>query len=68
MPARRVAAAVALAALASLFAVDAATADGPAISTLGSTMLVANEAHQLTLTWAPSTWIGDPAAHPPINY
>ncbi|MFI6268428.1 cellulose binding domain-containing protein [Micromonospora zamorensis] len=68
MSARRVAAVVALAALASLLAVNAASADGPAISTPGNPVVVANEPHQLTLSWAPSTWIGDPAAEQPINY
>ncbi|MFF0150669.1 cellulose binding domain-containing protein [Micromonospora sp. NPDC005203] len=68
MPARRVTAAVALAALASLLAVDTARADGPAISTPGSPTVVVNQPHQLTLSWAPSTWIGDPAAEQPINY
>ncbi|MEU8331452.1 cellulose binding domain-containing protein [Micromonospora sp. NPDC048839] len=64
----RVTAAVVLAALASLLAVDAARADGPAISTPGGPTVVVNQPHQLTLSWAPSTWIGDPAAEQPINY
>ncbi|MEK8107934.1 fibronectin type III domain-containing protein [Micromonospora sp. M12] len=34
----------------------------------GSPTVVANGPHQLTLSWAPSTWIGDPAAEQPINY
>ncbi|MFF5052130.1 fibronectin type III domain-containing protein [Micromonospora sp. NPDC000663] len=68
MSARRVTAAVAVAALASLLAITAARADGPAISTPGSPVVVANEPHQLTLAWTPSTWIGDPAAEQPINY
>ncbi|TNH25213.1 glycosyl hydrolase family 5 [Micromonospora orduensis] len=68
MSARRVTAAVTVAALASLLVIGAARADGPAISTPGSPTVLANEPHQLTLTWAPSTWIGDPAAEQPINY
>ncbi|WP_433552885.1 cellulose binding domain-containing protein [Micromonospora zamorensis] len=68
MSARRVTAVVALAALASLLAVNAASADGPAISTPGNPVVVANEPHQLTLSWTASTWIGDPAAEQPINY
>ncbi|MGC5286927.1 fibronectin type III domain-containing protein [Micromonospora sp. DT231] len=68
MPARRLTAAVALAALASLLAVDTARADGPAISTPGSPTVVVNQPHQLTLSWAPATWIGDPAAEQPITY
>ncbi|MBQ1021753.1 fibronectin type III domain-containing protein [Micromonospora sp. D93] len=67
MPARRVAATVALAALASLLAVNAARADGPAISTPGTPTVVANEPHQLTLSWAPSAWV-EPGAEQPINY
>ncbi|MFG2051313.1 fibronectin type III domain-containing protein [Micromonospora sp. NPDC048935] len=68
MPARRFTAAVVLAALASLLAVNAARADGPAISTPGAPVVVANQPHQLTLSWVPSTWVGDPAAEQPINY
>ncbi|MET8277282.1 cellulose binding domain-containing protein [Micromonospora sp. NPDC005174] len=68
MHARRVIAAVTVAALASLLAVTGARADGPAISTPGTPMVVANGPHQLTLRWTPSTWIGDPAAEQPINY
>ncbi|MFD6562698.1 cellulose binding domain-containing protein [Micromonospora profundi] len=68
MSARRVTAAVAVAALASLLAVNAARADGPAISTPGTPTVVANGPHQLTLSWTPSTWIGDPAAEQPISY
>ncbi|MEU8086031.1 cellulose binding domain-containing protein [Micromonospora sp. NPDC049101] len=68
MPARHFTAAVVLAALASLLAVDAARADGPAISTPGAPTVVANHPHQLTLSWAPSTWVGDPSAEQPINY
>lgn len=68
MSARRVTAAVAVAALASLLAVNAARADGPVISTPGAPMVVANGPHQLTLSWTPSTWIGDPDAEQPINY
>ncbi|MEU4470264.1 cellulose binding domain-containing protein [Micromonospora sp. NPDC023888] len=68
MSARRLTAAVALAALASLLAVDVARADGPAISTPGSPTVVVNQPHQLTLSWAPSTWVGDPAAEHLINY
>lgn len=67
MSARRVAATVALAALASLLAVNAARADGPAISTPGTPTVVANEPHQLTLSWAPSTWV-EPGTEQPINY
>ena len=67
MPARRVTAAVALAALASLLAVNAARADGPAISTPGTPTVVVNEPHQLTLSWAPSAWV-EPGAEQPINY
>ncbi|MFJ6164939.1 cellulose binding domain-containing protein [Micromonospora orduensis] len=68
MSARRVTAAVAVAALASLLVIGAARADGPAISTPGSPTVLVNEPHQLTLSWTPSTWIGDPAAEQPINY
>ncbi|WP_328366919.1 fibronectin type III domain-containing protein [Micromonospora zamorensis] len=68
MHARRVTAAVVLAALASLLAVNAARADGPAISTPGAPTVLANGPNQLTLSWTPSTWIGDPAAEQPINY
>ncbi|MFF0172469.1 fibronectin type III domain-containing protein [Micromonospora profundi] len=68
MSARRVTAAVAVAALASLLAVNAARADGPAISTPGAPTVVANGPHQLTLSWTPSTWIGDPSAEQPISY
>ncbi|MET8088566.1 cellulose binding domain-containing protein [Micromonospora sp. NPDC005220] len=70
MPARRVtaAASIALAALASLLAVNAARADGPAISTPGTPTVVANQPHQLTLSWAPSAWVDESGAEQPINY
>ncbi|RZT82848.1 cellulose binding domain-containing protein [Micromonospora violae] len=67
MSARRVTATIALAALASLLAVNAARADGPAISTPGTPTVVVNEPHQLTLSWAPSAWV-EPGAEQPINY
>ncbi|MEU1585551.1 cellulose binding domain-containing protein [Micromonospora sp. NPDC005710] len=67
MPARRVTAAIALAALASLLAVGVARADGPAISTPGTPTVVSNDPHQLTLSWAPSVWV-EPGAEQPINY
>ncbi|MBM0233875.1 fibronectin type III domain-containing protein [Micromonospora sp. STR1_7] len=61
---RRVTVAVAVAALASLLVVGVARADGPAISTPGSPTVVANEPYQLTLSWTPSTWVGER----PISY
>ncbi|MCZ7420699.1 fibronectin type III domain-containing protein [Verrucosispora sp. WMMA2121] len=39
-------------------------ADDPVLTTPGAPVVVANEPHQLTLTWAPSTWIGEPGGTP----
>ncbi|MEU8051463.1 MULTISPECIES: cellulose binding domain-containing protein [Micromonospora] len=69
MRARRVTAAAAVAGLLSLLAVTAARADdGPALTTPGAPVVVANEPHQLTLTWAPSAWVGEPGGTEPITY
>ncbi|TDC45880.1 glycosyl hydrolase family 5, partial [Micromonospora sp. KC207] len=69
MRARRVTATAAVAALLSLLAVTAARADdGPALTTPGAPVVVANEPHQLTLTWAPSAWVGEPGGTEPITY
>ncbi|MGA5306584.1 fibronectin type III domain-containing protein [Micromonospora taraxaci] len=69
MSPRRAIAVAAVAALASLLAVNVAHADdGPAISTPGSPTVVVNEPHQLTLTWTPSTWIDGQGTGQPINY
>ncbi|NGM16123.1 cellulose binding domain-containing protein [Verrucosispora sioxanthis] len=39
-------------------------ADDPVLTTPGAPVVVANEPHRLTLTWSPSTWIGEPGATP----
>jgi hypothetical protein len=39
-------------------------ADDPVLTTPGAPVVVANEPHLLTLTWAPSTWIGEPGGTP----
>ncbi|MEH1097821.1 cellulose binding domain-containing protein [Micromonospora sp. CPCC 205561] len=69
MRARRVTTAGILTALLSLLAVGAARADDtPALTTPGSPVVVANEPHRLTLSWTPSTWVGEPAGAEPITY
>ncbi|MEU7994060.1 cellulose binding domain-containing protein [Micromonospora sp. NPDC049060] len=69
MRARRVTLAVVLAALLSPFAVGAARADDtPALTTPGSPVVVVDEPHRLTLSWTPSTWVGEPAGAEPITY
>lgn len=69
MRARRVIPAVALAALLSLSAVTAARADDtPALTTPGAPVVVADEPHRLTLSWAPSTWVSEPGSERPITY
>ncbi|MBQ1027487.1 cellulose binding domain-containing protein [Micromonospora sp. C95] len=39
-------------------------ADDPLLTTPGAPVVVANEPHRLTLTWSPSTWIGEPGDTP----
>ncbi|MEU5780395.1 cellulose binding domain-containing protein [Micromonospora lupini] len=69
MRARRVTTSVVLAALASLpVAAPARADDTPALTTPGSPMVLANEPHQLTLSWAPATWAGEPTGDGPISY
>ncbi|RKN49684.1 cellulose binding domain-containing protein [Micromonospora endolithica] len=69
MRARRVTLAVALAALLGPLAVGAArAADTPALSTPGAPVVVVDEPHRLTLSWAGSTWVGEPGGAEPITY
>ncbi|MET8362207.1 cellulose binding domain-containing protein [Micromonospora sp. NPDC005194] len=68
MRARRVTVVV-LAALASLLAAAPARADDtPALTTPGSPTVLTNEPHQLTLTWTPAAWAGEPTGDGPITY
>ncbi|MEU8044333.1 hypothetical protein AB0B71_09340 [Micromonospora echinofusca] len=68
MRVRRVTTAVVLAALLGPLAVDAARADdAPALTTPGSPVVVVDQPHLLTLSWAPSTWVGEPAGEEPIT-
>ncbi|WP_341719268.1 cellulose binding domain-containing protein [Micromonospora sp. FIMYZ51] len=39
-------------------------ADDPVLTAPGAPVVVANEPHRLTLTWAPSTWVGEPGGTP----
>ncbi|TDB75840.1 cellulose binding domain-containing protein [Micromonospora sp. KC723] len=67
MRARRVTLVATLAALLSALAVTAArAAEEPALTTPGAPVVVANEAHRLTLAWSPATWKGEPGG--PITY
>lgn len=69
MRARRVTAVTLLAALLSLLAVGVARADeSPRLTTPGAPIVLANEPHALTLTWAPATWADEPADDGPISY
>ncbi|GAB3968095.1 cellulose binding domain-containing protein [Plantactinospora veratri] len=69
MRARRVTAVSLLAALLSLLAVGVARADDqPRLTAPGVPVVLANEPHALTLTWAPATWASDPAGEDPITY
>ncbi|MEH0975263.1 cellulose binding domain-containing protein [Micromonospora sp. CPCC 205546] len=69
MRVRRVTTAVVLAALLGPLAVDAARADdAPALTTPGSPVVVVDQPHHLTLSWTPSTWVGEPAGEEPITY
>ncbi|WP_405113121.1 glycosyl hydrolase family 5 [Micromonospora sp. NBC_01405] len=69
MRVRRVIAAAAVAALLSLLAVTAAQADDvPALTTPGAPVVVVDEAHRLTLSWTPSTWVDEPEGAGPIRY
>ncbi|MFV2102900.1 cellulose binding domain-containing protein [Micromonospora sp. LOL_024] len=45
----------------------ARAADEPVLTTPGAPVVVANEPHLLALTWAPSSWIGEPGGAP-IRY
>lgn len=65
MSARRVTLVVALAAMLGLAGTAVAhAADDPVLTTPGAPVVVTNEPHQLTLTWAPSDWIGEPGQTP----
>jgi hypothetical protein len=69
MQARRVTAVTILAALLSLLAVGVAGADEqPRLTAPGVPVVLANEPHALTLTWAPATWASEPAGEDPIIY
>ncbi|WP_422738495.1 cellulose binding domain-containing protein [Micromonospora sp. WMMD729] len=69
MRSRRATAVVLLAALASLsFAAPARADDIPALTTPGSPTVLTNEPHQLTLTWTPAAWAGEPTGDGPISY
>ena len=69
MRAYRAAVPIALAALLSLLVVNTANADDePALTTPGAPVVVANEPHTLTLSWAPAIWVGEPGGPEPITY
>lgn len=69
MSVRRVCTVVALAALVGLTAAAPARADDlPALTTPGSPTVLTNEPHQLTLSWTPAAWAGEPTSDGPISY
>jgi hypothetical protein len=69
MRARRVTTVTLIAALLSLLAVGVARADDqPRLTAPGTPVVLANEPHALTLTWAPATWASEPAGEDPIVY
>ncbi|MEU6073330.1 cellulose binding domain-containing protein [Micromonospora sp. NPDC047074] len=69
MRVRRITAVAAVAASLSMLAVGVARADDtPALTTPGSPVVVLDEPHRLTLSWTPSTWVGEPAGEDPITY
>ncbi|MGW4465394.1 fibronectin type III domain-containing protein [Micromonospora sp. NPDC004704] len=69
MRARRVTVPIVLAALLTLPMVGTVSADDdPALTTPGAPVVVSNEPHTLTLSWAPAAWAGEPGGTEPITY